>query len=125
MTYTKEEQKQHRAELVEALRSGRYKQGRNALRNQKGRFCCLGVACDISGLGKWVINNIYDKISYLGKASFLPKEVMAYYGFSNSRGKFGDSRITGEALSYYNDAGGYNFKEIANLIEREPRGMFV
>jgi len=33
---------------IEALRSGKYKQGRHHLKN-KGEFCCLGVFCDISG----------------------------------------------------------------------------
>ena len=31
---------------VEALRSGKYKQGKISLQNANG-FCCLGVACDI------------------------------------------------------------------------------
>lgn len=38
--------------LVEALRSGKYPQARGALRTEAG-YCCLGVACDISGLGTW------------------------------------------------------------------------
>jgi hypothetical protein len=36
---------------VEALRSGKYKKGRGALKN-RGRYCCLGVLCDI-GPTKW------------------------------------------------------------------------
>jgi len=31
---------------VKALRSGKYKQGRNRLR-KKDRFCCLGVLCEL------------------------------------------------------------------------------
>lgn len=37
---------------VKALRSGKYKQGAGYLNSVRG-FCCLGVLCDISGLGKW------------------------------------------------------------------------
>lgn len=37
---------------VAALRSGRYEQGRGQLLLD-GKFCCLGVLCDISGLGRW------------------------------------------------------------------------
>jgi hypothetical protein len=33
---------------VEALRSGRYEQGRKALRFQ-GEYCCLGVLCALEG----------------------------------------------------------------------------
>jgi hypothetical protein len=41
---------------VDALRSGRYEQGHGRLltvADDVKRFCCLGVACDISGLGHW------------------------------------------------------------------------
>ncbi len=48
-------QKENRAKLVAALRSGKYQQGRGYL-NHVG-FCCQGVACDIfkkEVKGKWV-----------------------------------------------------------------------
>lgn len=35
-----------------ALRSGKYKQGKGQLRDGDN-FCCLGVLCDVSGVGKW------------------------------------------------------------------------
>lgn len=42
---------------VGALRSGDYIQGREHLRSTNGagidQFCCLGVLCDLSGLGQW------------------------------------------------------------------------
>ena len=38
-----------------ALESGEYKQTRDLLRDDNG-FCCLGVACDLSGLGEWTLN---------------------------------------------------------------------
>jgi hypothetical protein len=37
---------------VEALESGRYKQGTGRLRD-RDCYCCLGVLCDISGVGEW------------------------------------------------------------------------
>src|SRR5688572_5158099 len=46
------EQLIHRRELVDALRSGKYKQAIGKLRNEEG-FCCLGVGADISGKGEW------------------------------------------------------------------------
>lgn len=42
---------------VAALRSGEWHQSRDALRTEgEGRtgFCCLGVACEMSGLGAWI-----------------------------------------------------------------------
>jgi hypothetical protein len=45
---------------VKALRSGKYKQGHGALIEMQGEerkkiktYCCLGVLCDVSGLGRW------------------------------------------------------------------------
>lgn len=37
---------------VEALRSGKFQQTNGALRDLDG-YCCLGVACEVSGLGYW------------------------------------------------------------------------
>ena len=42
---------------LDALRSGEYKQGQKQLRVDDGdgtfSHCCLGVACDVSGIGHW------------------------------------------------------------------------
>lgn len=32
---------------LEALRSGKYKQAKETLKDNSGKFCCLGVLCDI------------------------------------------------------------------------------
>jgi hypothetical protein len=34
---------------VDALRSGNYKQGKQYLKDDQGRYCCLGVLCDSMG----------------------------------------------------------------------------
>ena len=60
-TWTAEEQAEHRRQWVAALRSGRFQQGKGSLRPTADTYCCLGVACEISGLGKWVeIENDFD-----------------------------------------------------------------
>jgi hypothetical protein len=38
---------------LEALRSGKYKQGQAVLRTSADRFCCLGVLCDIVDPSGW------------------------------------------------------------------------
>lgn len=43
---------QIKTKWVEALRSGKYKQGRSALRIDD-TYCCLGVLCEVAELGKW------------------------------------------------------------------------
>lgn len=59
--FSQAEQKEHRAALVAALRSGEYKQERFGLRTTNDNFCCLGVACDVyrkaTGDGEWTVNS--------------------------------------------------------------------
>ena len=131
MEYTKEQQKEHRKELVRALRSGDYTQVKQRLHTDDG-YCCLGVACDISGLGEWVTNthDQHGQKSYIYKVADddwgdvgLPLAVRQYYGI----GEFGDEiRPDGtvtmrvdrrEALYQLNDEVGYNFHQIAHTIE--------
>lgn len=42
-----------KAKWVEALRSGKYKQGKGRLRDTDDNFCCLGVLWDVYS-GEWV-----------------------------------------------------------------------
>ena len=93
MEYTKVEQLEHREQLVEALRSGRYSQGGSVLKheNPDGTMwhCVMGVACEESGLGQWLkyphhggpyLFTLGDQTSLVNP----PGEVRNYYGFSDS-----------------------------------------
>ena len=122
--YTVEEQKQHRKELVAALRSGKYRQGMNQLKKDD-KFCCLGVACDISGLGDWEGDTYYTE----GDASkiVMPVEVKNYYGFHSRRGTMRTIYIENKeypSLLHINDEG-HNFSVIADIIESEPEGLLT
>lgn len=81
---------------IEALRGGEYRQGRYRLKAHDGRFCCLGVLCDIAGR-KWTRGN---------KTGVFPREVRLA----------GVSRIQAEDLASMNDTG-ETFTEIADYIE--------
>ena len=123
MIYTPEEQKENRKKWVDALRLGEYKQAKQALKTDEG-YCCLGVACDISGLGEWqdihyaVMNsNGVLKRSAVG----LPVPVMSSLGLSFQDGSWGfDDKV--QSLSKLNDQGA-TFEEIANIIESEPENL--
>jgi hypothetical protein len=57
--------RENMTKLVEALESGTYEQGHNYLLTEdmgRRKYCCLGVACEISGLGQW--RNYGGKCSY-------------------------------------------------------------
>ena len=91
MEYTKVEQFEHREQLVEALRSGRYSQGGSVLKHKNPdgaiQYCVMGVACEESGLGTWLKypNHGGPYLFTLGDQTSLvnpPNEVSNYYGFS-------------------------------------------
>lgn len=60
-----------REEWLAALRSGEYKQGRGVLK-EDGRFCCLGVLCDLADVpwGNYHIHAPYIESFVLDGASF-------------------------------------------------------
>jgi len=117
--YTAEEQAEHRKQWVAALRSAEYKQGKDRLR-MGDKFCCLGVACDISGLGKWVKGMIYKSSMGYAKSS-LPGDVADWLGINR-----GDDLVhigigfKRNTLAYLNDSG-VDFNRIADIIEKNEQ----
>lgn len=105
-------QKERVIKLIDALRSGKYKQGTGLLRPTCGTHCCLGVACDLSGCDQW--NKLDEEFIYDDSSSLLPSSVMDFYGF---RTKDGTHFLNGpDTLVEMNDAY-VPFPEIADRIE--------
>lgn len=99
-----------KARWVAALRSGKFKQGKNQLRRKnevsgKETFCCLGVLCKVSPA---VMKRRTLKKFNAGAGS-LWGQALAYAGFS--------IKIE-TTLARMNDNGGHGFKRIANWIEK-------
>ena len=104
------------AEWVAALRGNDFAQGRNALRQpclpDLDAFCCLGVACEISGLGQWhvdpkgIANAVYLPDGDKGYDNTLPPAVAYAYGLATTDGTF---YVTGQwldgLLDLYPDTG--------------------
>ena len=122
---------------VEALRSGKYKQADRQLK-RGDTFCCLGVACDISGIGKWDGDEYLLPDGYAAEFS-LPSAVTEWLGFAEDRSDDNEveiGEITDPILNPYreliahksasptitlaglNDSG-LTFNEIADVIERK------
>lgn len=98
---------------VEALRSGKYEQGRRALR--KGdTYCCLAVLCDISGISDWRHPEYGGNSEYDYVTDLLPRSVMDFAGMKSNGG---DYSIENQSLAYQNDSG-TDFHAIANIIEQ-------
>ena len=119
---------------VAALRSGKYKQGKEALTTTAG-YCCLGVACELA-LEAGVRMDVefkeakhdadYGEWSYDGQTGMLPEAVANWLGIAVDvdDGTNGyDVRIpkyegdTDVSVAIIND-GDASFKKIATLIER-------
>jgi hypothetical protein len=101
---------------LDALRSGKYGQGRNQLRPEDDKFCCLGVACDIWNPAGWGKEHAAGW-DYEGSDTDPPFE------FEIS------TRITADDLTclmQLNDGEELNFDEIANILEDVfTRGLSV
>ena len=104
---------------LKALRSGKYRQGRDRLRTKTNGYCCLGVLCDVyrktTKTGKWVQT---DQLwNFEGRSGVLPYKVRRWAGLKQEDPELDPTSFSGNASSV-NDLRRSNFKKIANLIER-------
>lgn len=109
--------KKIKAKWVKALRSGKYKKGIGALKTDEGKFCCLGVLCDLHAKEKgrkWEKDSVGNP-EYLGELGLLPPMVANWAGLRETE----DPETKGTKLSEWNDDLGAGFKKIANMIEAE------
>lgn len=95
---------------VEALRSGKYKQGRQYLR-KNNQYCCLGVLAEISG-AVFIVDE-----KDLGRLELSEK-----CGINSSEGSFINSDGKYCTLANLNDIR-CTFEEIANIIEKEYKQL--
>ncbi|WP_407543741.1 hypothetical protein Q0M94_28465 (plasmid) [Deinococcus radiomollis] len=114
-----------------ALRSGEYQQGRMVMHSPDGKFCCLGVLCDVyaeeTGLtwGKVTNQGSGDQgLEFLGDVNYPPPAVRAWAGLTSSDPRLlvpGD-HVTRQ-ISELNDGLEPRlplpFAEIADLIEAQ------
>lgn len=129
-------EEQMRAKLSEALRSGKYMQGKNLL-NSNDFLCCLGVACEISGIDEWEVRRSVGY--YLGESTILPDQVASLFGISNDGSFCYDETmphaqklikhlgmnesldsINITTLTELNDVANLSFEEIADVIDWVP-----
>jgi hypothetical protein len=115
MTAPKKMNKRIKARWVKALRSGRYKQGRNMLRTDDGKFCCLGVLCDLHSKSTGTAWGTDGR--YFGNSATLPLPVMEWAGLDLAP----ELTIGGSTLfaSEHNDEGSWRFSTIAKAIEAQ------
>lgn len=111
---------------LDALRSGEYEQGYNYLQRD-GKFCCLGVACEVFEVPK--VGEASSRAVFIadgtafGTTSTVPVAVKRTLGLRDLRGTF----MAGSPLSSLasmNDSTKFTFSEIADIIEANPSSVF-
>lgn len=101
---------------IEALRSGKYRQGRGFLHSLNEEYCCLGVLCALAeerGVSKRsdaivLGGSVY---AYDGRNSTLPSAVRQWAGLDR------ENPLAGVTLIYANDTLREDFNQIADRIE--------
>lgn len=105
-----------KAKWVEALRSGKFRQGDGALarlKNKRYEYCCLGVACAIQPTierTQQAQEGVYESVTY---GLFDGEQ---YYLSEAQRKAIGLDYHAGQALATMNDDGA-TFAQIADWIE--------
>lgn len=115
---------------IEALRSGKYQQGIGALQNEEGKFCCLGVLCDlhmknVSTKEKWepdTTGSRFKNKTYYRARSYLPPQVNDW-ALDKDPEEIGTIRLVFDnsfrGLDSLNDYYKLSFQEISDLIEKQ------
>lgn len=126
---------------IEALRSGKYVQGKRALapiadgspdsdEPEQQQYCCLGVLCEVAlanGLtGIERVQGVF-QVGYLPTDSdvdkdadfaLLPDAVRDWYGLATSGPLVIDEDGDMVEVAHLNDDGGYTFDRISDAFER-------
>lgn len=103
-----------KAKWLEALRGGKYRQARTALKNNSGAMCCLGVACDLIDASAW--NQERDDRGGFGWRGCGTKDIhVAAEAIGISQGLAKDLAYRNDGTADYKP---HTFAEIADYIER-------
>ena len=109
---------------LKALRSKKYQQGEDRLRNSDNMFCCLGVYLDAVKKVEWKKQHSQECYSYMGKNSDLPDKIVKGSFYSST----GDPKpaFLSElySLADLND-GGHTFEAIADILEKNTEEYVI
>ncbi len=113
----------NQTKFVEALECEQYSQGQGVL-NRDGKFCCLGVGCEVFEIKKDEMDTpdgvtvLYGEYEH---SSYAPYELVDILSLRNN-----SAFIVGEheSLVRLNDSGKYTFKDIAKIIRDNPENVF-
>ena len=128
---------------IDALESGEFKQGRDALGiaypDGSTSHCCLGVLCEVYEREVAPLKDVgeskYDltgakplpgggaRINYRGEIYILPDDVADWVGLRTTNGEYGPDEDNWGALTGLNDEG-WTFLQIAHILRYPPQSLF-
>lgn len=118
-----------KTEWIEALRSGKYLQGKHVLHNiVANTYCCLGVLCKLAELKEEIVERQLPGLT-------LEKEIAKCTNFTTPEGNTSDTTLphpldkmvgvsggwANELMRLNDGSGGYecqSFQEIADILEK-------
>jgi len=110
-----------KAAWIEALRSGKYEQGRNTLRSDlecTTTYCCLGVLCEVARVPRYVDMKGQEGYGYFlfdaQFTSFPPLPLLQEWGMD---AMVTDENTIAQHLAEMNDVDQKSFAKIADWIE--------
>jgi len=115
--------------VTEALRSGKYKQGRHKLESDSDcSFCCLGVMCKVAQ-EQGISVSLNNRGILIGGNLFHQKEVVKWLKIKEYSGRFSKTceiikNTKVFSLTNLNDYGGFSFLEIADFMEERKEDLF-
>ena len=111
---------------IDALLSGKYKQGRGLLRQNDDEYCCLGVLCDLHAQetgGEWALDLMDGTYMYDRSRTCLPPDVARWAGIAvNEYTVRVEIEGRGSSLTVLNDRSpplDSSFEYIASIIEAQ------
>lgn len=105
-----------KAKWIEALRSGKYEQGKSQLRTLNDKYCCLGILCTLRTDGEWKqwCEPDEDGLAEIGCWEFKGNSEWLDGSYLLEIGMTSEEE---SALADMNDSG-KTFAEIADYIEK-------
>lgn len=104
----------HRRSWEKVLIHTTVEQGHGNLRKRvtpdRSKYCCLGLACEVSGLGVWTQQGDELYAYVVGtdtRSGTLPYHVDSFFGFTNREA---------DLFIRLNDTYGFTFQEIAQVV---------
>lgn len=116
--------------LIQALRSGRFKQGHSVLArvhdDESVSYCCLGVACRVAlenGVEMEVRirkspGGIAKDLIFNGSGGYMPMSVKEWFGFEDTNPLLVKDDGFRDRAAVFNDELGLNLEQIADAFER-------